>query len=40
MNVMDGRLDSLYYGMHIHPALSEVVLWTFGRLGHPHHHHE
>jgi mycothione reductase len=38
MNIMDGRFDSLYYGLHIHPALSEVVLWTFGNLTHAHQH--
>jgi mycothione reductase len=38
MNIMDDRFDSLYYGLHIHPALSEVVLWTFGDLTHAHQH--
>jgi mycothione reductase len=44
VNVMagDGNLWSLAKGIHIHPALSEVVLKAFARLqapGQEHHHH-
>lgn len=46
VNVMaaDGNLWTLAKGIHIHPALSEVVLKAFGRLqpiggGEGHHHH-
>jgi dihydrolipoamide dehydrogenase len=44
VNVMagDGNLWSLAKGIHIHPALSEVVLKAFGKLqplGKEHHHH-
>ena len=39
----DGNLWTIARGIHIHPALSEVVLKAFGRLkpvgGHEHHHH-
>ncbi len=47
VNVMagDGNLWNLAKGIHIHPALSEVVLKAFGKLqpvgeekGHHHHH--
>ncbi len=41
----DGNLWSVAKGMHIHPALPELVLKAFGRLqpvegGHDHHHHQ
>jgi dihydrolipoamide dehydrogenase len=46
VNVMagDGNMWSLANGIHIHPALSEVVLKAFGKLQplgkeHEHHHH-
>jgi dihydrolipoamide dehydrogenase len=40
----DGNLWTIARGIHIHPALSEVVLKTFGKLqpvggGHEHRHH-
>jgi dihydrolipoamide dehydrogenase len=39
----DGNLWSLAKGMHIHPALPELVLKAFGKLqpvdGEHHHHH-
>jgi mycothione reductase len=39
----DGNIWSISKGQHIHPALSELVLKTFGRLqpvgGNEHHHH-
>jgi mycothione reductase len=40
----DGNIWSVAKGMHIHPALPELVLKAFGRLqpvdgGHDHHHH-
>jgi dihydrolipoamide dehydrogenase len=40
----DGNIWSVANGMHIHPALSEVVLKAFGKLepvdGEHHHHHD
>ena len=40
----DGNIWSVAKGMHIHPALSEVVLKAFGKLqpvdGEHHHHHD
>lgn len=40
----DGNVWSVAKGMHIHPALSEVVLKAFGKLlpvdGEHHHHHD
>jgi dihydrolipoamide dehydrogenase len=41
----DGNIWSVAKGMHIHPALPELVLKAFGRLqpvdgGHDHHHHQ
>ena len=33
-----GSADSIYHGMHIHPALSELVLKTFENLEGHHHH--
>ncbi|MFW9841995.1 MAG: dihydrolipoyl dehydrogenase, partial [Candidatus Thorarchaeota archaeon] len=43
MNTSDGTYAPMFQAMHIHPALSEIVQRTFGRLapingGHVHHH--
>ena len=43
MNTSDGTYHPMLQAMHIHPALSEIVQRTFGRLapidgGHQHNH--
>jgi dihydrolipoamide dehydrogenase len=34
----DGDIYSIARGMHIHPALSEVIISTLGSLEEPHEH--